>query len=779
MTALQKFCEKMFLEEETSDHQRSILLVDIMNAIGFSKCEREIYIHEVHLNDEICNLFSPTSKLTMTLTGSISVGMGGGCYNNHSHLDIDFVFTDRNVRFYTPRTNNINNPPLLMLDANEEYDASFFVDEDDNFPGYVKLSLAETKTNCTLLDHCRRMNDDKHYLSNSMAMDSCYDQLAKIMKQNGRLSSSWQKIDVHGPAHTIHRKDFLGHTDTTDSVYCFHYDMWPNSANSFITRHKPNNWPSNSMLEHIQSEGCDVAPVGHHDSHNNDIQWRISFPGEHNLLLDLTDVQILCYALIKIILSENLNTSQRKVVSSFHIKHVMFWCVERCSCQWVDSNYINCLNICLAQLIEMIKARHIPHYIIENRNLFNSKMTETMSEEIVDILSKYDTTHVFRLDAFELVFEVTHYNNALLKHAALTSTIIACYIPYFESVTCAVSLLWDLYIPHNATKSLLICLNILENLEKVKGIAIQYAKYFVLSTVGFLCYAKYKELNNIALLCASKGLIQTSLNLDNSCVKLRAATFFLTNQEYSQSIEMCESFLTTFPPRNTIDIGFHEYVNDIRYEVLQQVLKVTNTEEIEIIMKAILPMYYSSFELTSLPGNYDITQQNLVWIFCNCTNIVFRGLCIDVTFMTAEKWVVPDPIQYELLSLSQDAEFPFSGIHLDPLFVYIQTKFVCYLSMGNANGMAEMLTLMNSLIAESEFTTESSCVYLNMFTYCRIKAGHHRQSVKSILQSLRIFPSRYNASSGYLKIVLQILNSLSIRLLVEDYIRGCTTFTKY
>jgi hypothetical protein len=31
--------------------------------------------------------------------------------------------------------------------------------------------------------------------------------------------------------------------------------------------------------------------------------------------------------------------SQREVVSSFHIKHVMFWCVELCSCQWVDSNY--------------------------------------------------------------------------------------------------------------------------------------------------------------------------------------------------------------------------------------------------------------------------------------------------------------------------------------------------------------------------------------------------------------------------------------------------------
>jgi hypothetical protein len=114
------------------------------------------------------------------------------------------------------------------------------------------------------------------------------------------------------------------------------------------------------MLENIQSQGYHVAPVGHHDSKNSDIQWRISFPGEQSLLLDLSDVQILCYVLIKIILRESLNTSQREVVSSFHIKHVMFWCVESYSCHWVHSNYINCLNICLTKLIQMIKARHIP-----------------------------------------------------------------------------------------------------------------------------------------------------------------------------------------------------------------------------------------------------------------------------------------------------------------------------------------------------------------------------------------------------------------------------------
>ena len=133
--------------------------------------------------------------------------------------------------------------------------------------------------------------------------------------------------------------------------------------------------------------------------------------------------------------------------------------------------------------------------------------------------------------------------------------------------------------------------------------------------------------------------------------------------------------------------------------------------------------------------------------------------------MTAEQWVVPGPILYELLSLrhvADNEETPFAGIHLDPMFVCLQTKLLCCHSMGNVNGMAEMLTLMNGFITETTFITQSSCAYLNMFAYCQIKSGHHRQFVKYILQSLRIFPSKYNTASGYLKIVIQILNSLSI-----------------
>ena len=39
-----------------------------------------------------------------------------------------------------------------------------------------------------------------------------------------------------------------------------------------------------------------------------------------------------------------------------------------------------------------------------------------MPEEIVDVLSKYDTTHVFfTLDAFESVLSLAHYDRAMLK----------------------------------------------------------------------------------------------------------------------------------------------------------------------------------------------------------------------------------------------------------------------------------------------------------------------------------------------------------------------------
>ena len=117
-----------------------------------------------------------------------------------------------------------------------------------------------------------------------------------------------------------------------------------------------------------------------------------------------------------------------------------------------------------------------------------------------------------------------------------------------------------------------------------------YVNYLVSNVVGFLFSAKYKETNKPELLLTSKRLIHKSLNLDNSCVKLRAAKFFLTNLEYSQSIEICDTFLTS-PPNHKMKCGYNEYHNDILKKVFHQMFEVNTTEEIDNIMKAISPMF--------------------------------------------------------------------------------------------------------------------------------------------------------------------------------------------
>jgi hypothetical protein len=101
--------------------------------------------------------------------------------------------------------------------------------------------------------------------------------------------------------------------------------------------------------------------------------------------------------------------------------------------------------------------------------------------------------------------------------------------------------------------------------------------------MGFLYYAKYKESNKTQFVLASKRLVQQSLNLESSCIKLRGATFFLTNMEYRQAIAICNTFLTS-PPRYTID-SFLQYIIDIESKLNEQLFQGKTNEAIETMKK--------------------------------------------------------------------------------------------------------------------------------------------------------------------------------------------------
>ena len=118
---------------------------------------------------------------------------------------------------------------------------------------------------------------------------------------------------------------------------------------------------------------------------------------------------------------------------------------------------------------------------------------------------------MFWIRCFRKCFKLAHYNKALLKHATLKSTKMACFYYYFSTFSSYMfspSSFWSIHIPHNAAKTLLKYVNILHNLKQVKGESIHYVKFVVRSMVSFLYYVRYKESNKANLLQASKRLIQ-------------------------------------------------------------------------------------------------------------------------------------------------------------------------------------------------------------------------------------------------------------------------------
>jgi hypothetical protein len=76
-----------------------------MNAIGFSKSEREMHRHNIHLLNILNNIYQTIDQ---------SEGMCGSVCFNNIHLDYDFLLTTRYIMLYTPRTNNINDLLLTV-----------------------------------------------------------------------------------------------------------------------------------------------------------------------------------------------------------------------------------------------------------------------------------------------------------------------------------------------------------------------------------------------------------------------------------------------------------------------------------------------------------------------------------------------------------------------------------------------------------------------------------------------------------------------------------------
>ena len=283
---------------------------------------------------------SVIEKLFQITSGSFGEGL------EMSGSDIDLMFVIPNIHVYE----DINK---VRLNSRE---TSFVMDIDDCKLGFTNLRLVQCN-NAYMLECCKQIGNS-FYFSNELLK-------TKLMTQQ-----EFGTFHVHGPC--LSNED-----DTVDFAVCFHSRQWISPAHKWVRRNNTS-WPSSELKSKIIDHGTLFVPIGCKGSKNEDIEWRFSFSvGEKLLIYSFTHVQLICYALMKILLKDVIDSDDdcKGLLCSYYIKNIIFWVSEELPLSlWRPENLIYCFMRCFERLLYCVEYSMCPHYFIPEINMFENKI---------------------------------------------------------------------------------------------------------------------------------------------------------------------------------------------------------------------------------------------------------------------------------------------------------------------------------------------------------------------------------------------------------------------
>ena len=284
------------------------------------------------------NLFH-SKEITQITSGS----SGEGLEMKGSDVDVMLVFKDVNVY------EDINS---ALVNSAETCVA---MEMDDTNLGFSRLRLLRCN-NVVIFKMCKKVGKSL-YLSS---------QLCKSMF-----------IGIYSPVNVVHGPCLSDQDGFVDIAFTLHSRQWISIANQWVTRSNCS-WPSGDVKSQIIEHGVLFVPIGSKGSQNEDIEWRISFSvGEKLLIYSFTHTQLLCYALMKILIKDVVNRDSRckDLICSFYIKNIIFWVSEEISLSiWRPENLISCFFGCFRRLMYCLEYGMCLHYFIPKINMFENKI---------------------------------------------------------------------------------------------------------------------------------------------------------------------------------------------------------------------------------------------------------------------------------------------------------------------------------------------------------------------------------------------------------------------
>ncbi|XP_076071840.1 uncharacterized protein LOC143043408 [Mytilus galloprovincialis] len=323
----------------------------------------ENHVKSIRLMNAVRDRMKSTKRDIVITSGSF----GEGLDMSGSDLDLMFV-TAKDIEVY-------ENDEDIKTDNNSS-DVILSMETDDVKAGFAQLLVKHVK-HTNPQNPCKYFEElnGKHYLSSAL-----YKQY--------QLANTCSNSVIHGPC--ISDKEGM-----YDKAKCLHCRTWTSQASQWITRSN-SSWPSYNVKQSIIKHGVLFVPIGVKGSPKEDIEWRISFSvGEKFLINTFTHTQLICYALLKILLKHVIATciECENLLCSYFLKTIIFWISEELPQSiWKPENLIHCFMRCFSRLIYSVDYSVCLHYFIPENNLFENKI-EGRAREI--LLGKLYTLHSY------------------------------------------------------------------------------------------------------------------------------------------------------------------------------------------------------------------------------------------------------------------------------------------------------------------------------------------------------------------------------------------------
>lgn len=215
--------------------------------------------------------------------------------------------------------------------------------------------------------------------------NDCFVRSDEFLKTTGRLLQDlsiqgYTLPKATGPAQTFSIKHF--HVDFVYAYRC----RCPGVLRTWAERPRACSWPPATVIKEVTESESFLVAKGFGGSVFRSLEWRICFnKGENLLIQSLDETQLKLYILLKIVLKDILKPKYKEI-TTFMMKNIVFWMLERSdlSKECLVSRLMNAITLLKDAALE----NSLPYYMIENRNLFDGKMTQSQRENIIKQLTK-------------------------------------------------------------------------------------------------------------------------------------------------------------------------------------------------------------------------------------------------------------------------------------------------------------------------------------------------------------------------------------------------------